>query len=433
MRTLERKKNNSFNSLLLFLLSSVLVHGLLLLIFAKSRRSLPITKPKTNQNPIDFVVVPPEEKIKEPPPETTKIATDNSVAKGKVKPDLPVASNKVGEKPTAVKAPAQSQAIKTPNATKPSPAVKPITPKASLKPEPKPQPKQITPPQPQENKPPIKPEVVKTEPKPQIPQKTEAIKPLPIKPEPVKPEPAIAKAPKKALPLDKNHPLLSKPQTKKQALVPEQTIAKPNPNPTIAKAPKNPTPTISKQPKKPAPTQPDANALAATTRTTQPQIPKTIPQPAKVIPQPQKAPAPDANSGAASLLGGNLSKNSATDQGSTFFSAQANASQTALNFNNQSNARRDPNLGPYFAEVRRRVKRNWKPSRPNDTKQTVLTFSIQSNGQISGLKVTQSSGSEQIDRESLAAVQNAAPFAALPTELGYPQLNVEFNFNLYIY
>lgn len=421
MRTLERKKNNSFNSLLLFILSSVLVHGLLLLIFAKSRRSLPIAKPKTNQNPIDFVVVPPEETIKEPPPETTKIAPENSVAKGKVQPDLPVASNKVGE------------------ATK-TPAIKnPTTPKA--------QPQKITPPQPQAIKPPITPKVVKPKVEPQPTQKTEPIaKPLPTKPEPVKteavkpepaqpeiakPAPAIAKAPKKALPLDQNHPLLSKPQTKKPAAIPEQNITQPKP--TIAKAPKTPDPNIAKQPKNPAPTKPDANSLAATTRTNQPQIPTTIPKPAKVAPHPPSTPAPEANSSAASLLGGNLSKSAATDQGSTFFSAQANASQTALNFNNSSNARRDPNLGPYFAEVRRKVKRNWKPSRPNDTKQTVLTFSIQSNGQISGLKVTQSSGSEQIDRESLAAVQNAAPFAALPANLNYPQLNVEFNFNLYIY
>ena len=419
MKTLERKKDNSFNLLLLFILSSVIVHGLLLIIFTKSRRSLPIAKPKTNQNPIDFVVIPPEEAIKEPPPETNKIATDNSVAKGKVKPDLPVATNKPGDASAAPKAPAQ-----------PAPTIKAIAPQ--------PKPQVVKPPV----KTPAKPQAVKPEVKPQPPQKTEPIaKPLPIKPEPVKPEPvktepikpepAIAKAPKKALPLDKNHPLLSKPQTKKPEVIPEQTPTKPKP--TIAKAPKTPAPTISKQPKTPSQTQPDADPLSATTRSTQPQIPKTSPQPAKVSPQPQQTPTSEANSGAASLLGGNLSKSSTTDQGSTFFSAQANASQTALNFNNSSNARRDPNLGPYFAEVRRKVKRNWKPSRPNDTKQTVLTFSIQSNGQISGLQVTQSSGSDQIDRESLAAVQNAAPFAAIPTELNYPQLNVEFNFNLYIY
>ena len=153
MRTLDRKKDNSFKTLLLFVLSSILVHGLLLIIFAKSRRSLPIVKPKTNQTPIDFVVVPPDETIKEPPPETKKIATDNSVAEGKVNPDLPVASNKLGEAPIAVK---------------------PIAPKAPPKPESKP----VNPPQPQAVKPPIKPEVVKPEP----PQKPELVKPEPVKP-----------------------------------------------------------------------------------------------------------------------------------------------------------------------------------------------------------------------------------------------------------
>ena len=89
-------------------------------------------------------------------------------------------------------------------------------------------------------------------------------------------------------------------------------------------------------------------------------------------------------------------------------------------------------MGPYFAEVRRRVKQNWRPSAPRNNRHTVLSFSIQRNGQIAGLKIKQSSGSPQADRESLEAVQKSGPFAALPANFPNQQLDVEFNFNIYV-
>ena len=89
-------------------------------------------------------------------------------------------------------------------------------------------------------------------------------------------------------------------------------------------------------------------------------------------------------------------------------------------------------MGPYLAEIRRRVRRNWNPSSPGNNRHTVLVFSIQRNGQITGLRVIQSSGSDQVDRQSLEAVQKSGPFAALPQNFPHQELNVEFNFNIYV-
>ena len=63
--------------LLLFILASILVHGLGLLMFALYQRSSPVTKEETESKPIEFVVVPEGTEV-EPPPETEKQANENS-------------------------------------------------------------------------------------------------------------------------------------------------------------------------------------------------------------------------------------------------------------------------------------------------------------------------------------------------------------------
>ena len=153
-------------------------------------------------------------------------------------------------------------------------------------------------------------------------------------------------------------------------------------------------------------------------------VPETTPTPSSE----QKTPV---GSGAASLLGGTQSRSLSDDSGSSFFNPKANASQQALNPRGLD-ARQDLDLGPYFAEIRRRVRRNWKPSVPINNRHTVLAFSIQRNGQITGLRVIQSSGSDKIDRESLEAVQKSGPFSALPANFPDEQLKVQFKFNIYI-
>lgn len=140
----------------------------------------------------------------------------------------------------------------------------------------------------------------------------------------------------------------------------------------------------------------------------------------------------EATSGAASLLGGDYQRSLERGDGDAFFSPEALAYKTVLN-PSQLNALKDLDLAPYFAEIRRRVKRNWNPSYATEDYTTFLTFAIQKDGQITDLKVKRSSGSEAIDRESLAAVQKSAPFDPLPANFPLSALEVEFTFNVYIY
>ena len=143
-------------------------------------------------------------------------------------------------------------------------------------------------------------------------------------------------------------------------------------------------------------------------------------------------PATPKEGSAADLLGGDYKKTLADGGADAFFSPEALTHETVLN-PGQIDALRDIDLSEYFAEIKRRVKRNWNPSYSSQEQTTYLTFNIQKNGQITNLKITESSGSEKLDRESMMAVQNSAPFAPLPPDFPLEALEIEFSFNIYLY
>ncbi|GAB4241342.1 MAG: hypothetical protein Kow0049_29870 [Stanieria sp.] len=160
----------------------------------------------------------------------------------------------------------------------------------------------------------------------------------------------------------------------------------------------------------------------------QPSLQKTEPNsPVATRLHPQPTPR---DSGAASLLGDTYQRSFQDDFGSSFFNLQANANEEAPYA--QLDAQQD-DLARYFDEIRRRVKRNWQPVSPGQEQFTVLNFAIQPNGQITGLKVVQTSGNERVDRDALEAVQQSAPFDALPQSFKRDRLEIQFSFNIYIY
>ncbi len=424
----------SLDPFLLFVLISVSIHGLGLLILVLSNRSLSAARQETESTPIEFVFVPPEESPEEPPPETERRAVNNSVAKGKVDPKLPTATDKIGNEeaiatsksnPTTQPERQEAPSVLTPPLpkVKPTPpivkappsltkvpkrAIAPSTP-TPLPPREKPTPPVVSKPKPAEKVPPVTPPT----PPRKIPKRAilttplpESIKPTPPvvkKPKPVEKTPLLSESDSTSIPLSKPAPLEEKkPSGEMETATPQTDLP-----PVATRLPPKPKPIESSSPS-----------------TKPPSVPETKPTPSPE----QQTPV---GSGSASLLGGTYRKTLSEDSGSSFFNPQANASQQARN-SSGVDARQDLNLGPYFAEIRRRVKRNWKPSAPYNNRHTVLVFSIQRNGQITGLRIRRSSGSEKIDRESLEAVQKSAPFAALPANFPNEQLDVEFNFNIYV-
>lgn len=226
----------------------------------------------------------------------------------------------------------------------------------------------------------------------------------------------------------------------------EKVVTEPAKTPPPAPKPiPTPTPEVAAQPKptpkpvsKPEPSAQDlisgSNTPAASSQPEVQETPQEETVATRVPPSTESVPESNSSSegSAADLLGGDYKKTLADGGGEAFFSPEALTHETVLN-PGQINALRDVDLSAYFAEIKRRVKRNWNPSYSSQEQTTYLTFNVQKNGQITDLKVAESSGSEKLDRESIAAVQNSAPFDPLPADFPLEALEIEFSFNIYLY
>ncbi|MGK7915608.1 MAG: TonB family protein [Prochloraceae cyanobacterium] len=316
---MERKVWRRPDPFLLFLLLSVLLHGVALFVLAFWNRLIPPTPQKKKYAPVEFVVVPPQES---PNPETKRRALTNSVAKGAVKPKIPPATDKLpGEASSANQ--------------KPQPVV---APKVSVAPK--------------------------------------------------------AKSPVK-----------------------RQSTPQRNQTPRTQTKPLKPLPTLTKRGNSSQPVKP---------------LPTARKQPvAKVAPSPTPMQKPSSSSSPASLLGGSYARGNGDNSASSFFNPQASASRQDPN-QRGVNARKDADLGPYLNELWRRVKRNWKPTTPQKDRYTVVVFSIHRDGNISGLKLVETSGSPVADQEAMEAIRKSAPFAPLPKDYAHDRFKLTFSFNIYV-
>ncbi len=216
-------------------------------------------------------------------------------------------------------------------------------------------------------------------------------------------------------------------------------VAQPEPQPEPSPSPiaqpqrkPEPVPSPVARPQLPLPPKPEPVPIPPAASSPSPAPPATQPAPAVTRPQAPPAPAPPKVAAAppkgnASLLGGTLSKDA----------RQANLDQEANSTRNapgptQLAARQDVDLGPYLANLRRRVQQNWNPNTPDQRRQAVIGFTISRSGQISNMRILQTSGSPQTDAETILAIQRAAPFGALPEQFPYNQLEIEFTFNIYV-
>ena len=508
-RVIEKISESKFrrNPIPLFVVVSVLVHGIGLVLFALIERSQTTAQLVPETAPIDFVIVPPEESASttptdpSPPEETPanqsiepKPSTPDSIEAIALSPTVAVPEPVIESVPKEIKPPEEILAETPPQPEPPSQTV--ATPEPILESVPKEikPPKEIkteTPPQPE----PPSQTVVAPEPIPEsLPQETQLTKlPKEIKTDTL-PQPETATPPVTSNILTENQNsaeiLTGSDATIAETETKQPEITKPEKISTNSTELENTldnreqvTPLPPKiKPIQPLPTeqplstvtQPenDENNSVATplppkikplqslpteqspSNVTQPEnnennsvatlLPPKITSPQSVETKPpavpnQNLPANTPNStsktptttGAASLLGGNLKRSFEDDGGNSFFNLENNVSQQA--YNPELNTQQRLDMRNYFAEIKRRVKRNWNPKYSLEDHTTVVSFAIQRNGQISFLKIRRTSGSQTVDREALEAVQKSGPFDPLPTNYPSEMLNVEFNFNIYIY
>ncbi len=70
--------------------------------------------------------------------------------------------------------------------------------------------------------------------------------------------------------------------------------------------------------------------------------------------------------------------------------------------------------GPYLAELQRRIKRAWFPSKEGQSKRIRVEFEVHRGGELSKLRIIESSESPVADQTALKAVENPSPFRPLP-------------------
>lgn len=202
-----------------------------------------------------------------------------------------------------------------------------------------------------------------------------------------------------------------------EPLAQETPAPQPTPSPVVRQQPAVAPEPVARPAVTPAPTPPVAP-------TSDPRRVARASEPASPASSPRPAPPPKGNAG---LLGGPIHRGGSQ----AWFDQEANSTRNAPG-PTQLAARQDVDLGPYLANLRRRVQQNWRPRTPDRQRQTVVGFTIDRSGQIGNLRVLRSSGSPQTDAETLEAIQRAAPFGPLPENFAYNQLEIEFTFNIYV-
>jgi periplasmic protein TonB len=153
-------------------------------------------------------------------------------------------------------------------------------------------------------------------------------------------------------------------------------------------APPKPPPKPAR-PEKPKPPQPD-NRVDPTTQ------PKFLPPPREVL---------------AKKLGAAAPPQTAEAPGAATGSAAAKAPVGSLTV---APVNQDFAYNYYFAQIQSRIEGSWTRSPVGSDAHCVIFFVIHSDGSISDLRVSESSGFDTYDLAAQRAVQNAAPFAPLP-------------------
>lgn len=82
--------------------------------------------------------------------------------------------------------------------------------------------------------------------------------------------------------------------------------------------------------------------------------------------------------------------------------------------NNFPLAKSNSDLGAYTADLQRRIKRAWFPPKGYESKRMTFVFEVDRQGQVSNLKIKESSGMVATDEAARAAITNASPFRPLP-------------------
>lgn len=93
----------------------------------------------------------------------------------------------------------------------------------------------------------------------------------------------------------------------------------------------------------------------------------------------------------------------------------------------------DVDFGSYLAEMQKRIKKNWFPPRGTESKSVTLKFKVHKDGSVGTIKLVVSSGLPMVDAAAKTAVQNGAPYPALPAGSPDEGIDIKFTFDYNVF
>lgn len=93
----------------------------------------------------------------------------------------------------------------------------------------------------------------------------------------------------------------------------------------------------------------------------------------------------------------------------------------------------EPDFGPFMKDLQKKIKNNWHPPKDQQTKRIVILFKLDRYGNLSQLKIKESSGDIKSDDASIKAVKISAPFNPLPTEYKGNDIDIQFTFDYKVF
>ena len=92
----------------------------------------------------------------------------------------------------------------------------------------------------------------------------------------------------------------------------------------------------------------------------------------------------------------------------------------------------DADFGPYMARVQEIIKGLWVPPKDQQSKRIVVIFTINKNGTVTGVKISESNASPAANDAAIDAVHRASPLPQLP--VGSPaSVDIEFTFDYNVF
>lgn len=88
--------------------------------------------------------------------------------------------------------------------------------------------------------------------------------------------------------------------------------------------------------------------------------------------------------------------------------------------------------GPYMADLQRRIKHAWYPPHGQENRRVVVVFNVNKQGELSNLRLTNSSGNASADNAAMSAIENAAPFRPLPPDAP-DDVDIQFTFDYNVF